>query len=127
LGESRTTTRRRSNSQFHIKYETVPQRQYRQPAEMPLLVSPPMDVIESRTLPVIYAPPTQTVMVSKGLQRTYFPDSDSDDSSDTSSESASESFHGHINGVTKDRHGRMAVVVTDSRGKKSKGVGSFLF
>lgn len=93
---------------------------------MPLVFSPPMDVIEQTPLPVIFAPPTQVVMTSNGLQRMYFPSSesssDSDDCSDTSSESSSSSFRGQVSGIVKDRHGRMAVVVTDSRGRKARGV-----
>lgn len=121
----KTTKRHRSNSQFQAKYEAVPQRQYRPPSEMPLVFSPPMDVIEQTPLPVIFAPPTQVVMTSNGLQRMYFPSSesssDSDDCSDTSSESSSSSFRGQVSGIVKDRHGRMAVVVTDSRGRKARG------
>jgi len=49
-----------------------------------------------------------------------------DDVSDTSSESSNGSFHGHANGVVKDRHGKMAVVVTDSRGRRARGVGTLI-
>lgn len=104
-----------------FQYETVPQRQYRQPADMPLLFASPREVITRPEMSVIYAPPAKIIMLASELPRTYSPDSDSDDSSESGSESSSESIHGHFSGVVRDRHGRVAVVVRDSHGRKAKG------
>ncbi len=67
------------------------------------------------------------IVMASELPRNY--NSDSDDSSDSgSSESESESSssapYGRITGVVRDRHGRVEVVVKDSRGRKARGVSS---
>lgn len=115
-----------SASDFQIRYDTMPERQYRQPSEMPLAVAPEMGVITRTLPPVIFAPPIQLATRPSGLQRTYsednntYSDTDSDTDSDTNSDSSTTSFRDHVSGVMKDRYGRIAVLVKDARGRKAK-------
>lgn len=76
-----------------------------------------MSIVWAKALPTI--PSTPKPQFNSLQQPRYI---NWDDVSDTSSDSDDDEWIGHASGVVRDRDGRMAVVVTDSRGNRVRGV-----
>lgn len=121
--QRRPSRQRPGSNQFQRKLDVVPQRQYHHPTEIPLAWSPPMEVAIRPPMPVVFAKPTYISNQSL-LPRTYHLPEDGKwrNIPEVIVEPSTTSIHIRVSGVTKEGNGRVAVVVTDSRGNRARGV-----